>query len=56
MPDLIRKENIMGRDYIIIGDGQTDIILETKSKIKVKNGNKIVEIWDGTKVVVPSTT
>ena len=56
MSDLIRKENIMGRDYIIIGDGQTDIILETKSKIKVKNENKIVEIGDETKLLVQPTT
>ena len=29
---------------------------QLRNQIKVKNGNKIVEIWDGTKVVVPSTT
>ena len=45
MADLIRVDVFNSAEHIIIGDKQRDTIIQTKGRIKIQYGNKLVDLF-----------
>ena len=45
MADLIRVDVFNSAEHIIVGDKQRDIIIQTKGRIKIQFGNKLVDLF-----------
>jgi hypothetical protein len=42
--DLVRSDVVLGKQQIIVGDGDKDIVLKTKGKVKVQQGNSFIDL------------
>lgn len=44
------KINLFGRSQQLIGDGKSDVVLNTRGKIRIKIGTKFIDLFDGNKI------